>query len=332
MSGMLTSLALVFGACLLPVQDSSPRPGVVGAKKWFNHIGEEPSLGALEGRAVLLHFFTTRDKVEKAWWPVLRKYHHEYADRGLMVLALTDDSPGEVERYMQENNLPFAVGAGMKVDMDLPSPFHQVLLDRKLEVYWSGPTNGLWNGKLLKGLKGSRQPGKKACLELHLEHELECGSWADKVFKYCARGDLEKALQALERTLADDRSDADTLSEARTVKAGIEAHVARIDEQLAEQLASGDVSLAFAALEVLVKELEDHDLGSGAAQRLEEARADADLQQELEAAIEYHKIYDAIWRIGLEKNRARLEKLIAEHGDTRAARWARNELGPSAGS
>jgi len=329
---MLTSLALLLGACPLFFQDSSARLGQIGAKEWFNHIGEEPSLEALEGRTVLLHFFTTRDKVEKAWWPVLRKYHHEYADRGLMVLALTDDSPAEVERYMQANNLPFVVGAAMNADWDLPSPFHQILLDRKLETYWSGPTNGLWNGKLLKGLKGSRQPGRKGCLELHLEHELQCGPWADKAFKYCARGDLEKALEAIERTLTDERSDADTRAQAETVKARIEAHVARLDEQIAKQLASGDVSVAFAALEILVKELEGHSLGSGATQRLEAARADPDLQQELKAATEYHKIYEAMWRIGLEKNRARLEKLIADHGDTRAARWARNELGPGAGS
>ncbi len=131
----IASLLLVLSA--LPVQDDAT--GSIRAKKWHNWIGAGPTLEDLEGRTVLLHFFVT-EKPKSAGFLTLCKFHNEYAEKGLVIIALTPDSPERVARLLGDFPLPFAVGAGSDVGSEwgIHGKYGQVIVDPRGEVFYRG--------------------------------------------------------------------------------------------------------------------------------------------------------------------------------------------------
>ncbi len=327
--------ALLASAAALPTKAAAPEGGV-DADEWVNLVGEAPTLEALEGQAVLLHFFGPqrnggrgrgRDDgggLPQSYFMLIRKFHHEYSDKGLVILGICDQNRSTVGGYLDSYDIPYpiAIGGSTRSAFKVEGPNHLILLDRKGEVYWRGPCNGLWNGKLLKGIKGAKRLGERGLLALHLD--LPVGKRLKKAAEQCAAGELAKALQTTEGLLEKERTEPADRAEAEAVHEAIESHVARTLEQVETCNAAREVLLAKEGLEVLSKELKKHELGAAPAARLEEMLADEELAEEIEAAELYQDLLADTFRRGLSKNLARLEKLIEQYPATRAAVKARN--------
>ncbi len=338
MKKKLEWLLCVVVVVLLSSSGTAPsRPLVDGieAGEWVNLIGENPTLANLKGRGVLLHFFgppedqrnvKPDDPLGQAYFPLIRKFEHDYGSKGLVILGFCNQSKSKVEEYLASYNVPYpvAIGGSARSTFGVDSPNHLILLDRNGETFWRGPCNGMWDGKMLKGLKGAKRLGEREALALHLSESLD--KRAGKAANQCADGELAKALKTLDLLLANERTTPEDRGEAELVLEAIKEHVALLLTQIEACLEWGEVLDAVAALEVLSKELKKHDLGVAPAARLAEVLADDRMKVEIEAAELYEKIMDAYWMRGLKKNLARFQKLIDAYPNTRAAEKVRNLL------
>lgn len=323
-------IATVAASLLLstsPSELASLEPvGDLSGGDWIGLIGEEPTLESLKGRAVLLHFIEVEKNLDQANWPIVRQFAHDYEDKGLVILTFTEGSRSNVEAYLGSYNAcgPVCVGGNARSSFAVSGSYHLILLDRQGETFWRGPCNGLWNGKLLKGIKGAQRLGERGPLALHLEGEID--KKLRKIAEQCGQGELGAALSALEGVIEGERTPDETRDAAKAIVERIEAHVARLRTQIETAFGSGDVLAGHEALQVLAKELKRHPLGPDAAQRLEEVAEDKSLQHEIAAAELLEKLMTGMFKRGLEKNRARFEKLLEDFAVTRTAQKARNIL------
>jgi len=307
----------------------------IGGAEWVNLIGEEPTLENLEGRAVILHFFDPpqnqrgggRDDgggLAAAYFSFIRKFHHDYASKGVVILGFSSESRSKVEGYIAKYNIPYpiAIKGNARRRFNVSDACHLILLDRNGEVYWEGPTTGLWNGKLNKGAKGSKRLGDRGLLALHVNRAL--GKRAQKAADQCAQGDLAKALKTIDGLLASDLATPGDKGEAEALQKDVVDHIARLMEQIDACLEMGEVLLAVDALELLAKELKKHDLGATAKERLEEVLASEEMQQEIKAAKDYKSVEGSFYKRGLRANLPRLERIVEAYPDTMGAQKARN--------
>ncbi|MCP3914296.1 MAG: hypothetical protein GY711_01935 [bacterium] len=305
-------------------QDVGEEPLPLAAKTWLNYAGAPPSLAELRGRTVMVHFFRMKDITTKAHFNLMRRFHHDHADKGLVILGMTDAPLARVEEYMAKDNLPFAVGVGTEMfdTWRVPSDFHQVTLGTDGLIYARGPSNSMWNGKLLKGLKGADRLGERACLRLVPDGDFGRGS--AKTLRGLEQGELAKALKTVEGQLAKDTTTPETRAAAQRIQEAVQQHVEQLMEQLERNLERRDVLLVEAVLDGLTDDLARHALGQAARDRREELGRDEDFQLEVEAAHDFEKLMVAYYKRGYSKNVARAEKLMEKYPDTRAAEKTRN--------
>jgi thiol-disulfide isomerase/thioredoxin len=68
------------------------------------------SLNELRGKPVVLNFWATWCRPCVTEMPYLQEIYEEYSDEGLMLLAIDiDESPSQVEEFLQNNNLSLPV-------------------------------------------------------------------------------------------------------------------------------------------------------------------------------------------------------------------------------
>lgn len=321
----LAGLALL----VVPISDDGPAPNSFSVATWLNYVGQPPQLDHFEGRAVLVHFLSTNpdDEIQKqANWQVVRRHWNEFADKGVVFLGVARESAGEVRKYIEEHNVPFPVAVGCDAHDRLSAggPFYEILFDRKGERYWEGPTNGLWNGKLLKGAKGSGRPGPEAALALHLG--TQHGKTVKGAVEDLAGGDLKGALKKLDGILAKDSSRDEARDAATAVWDQVSAHVERLLQQVERAVESGEVQVALPPLEELAGQLKRHELGAAAIELFAAYEADPWIQKQLEAAERFEDLMGDYWRLGFGKTEARFQKLIDGFPETAAARKAKNHL------
>lgn len=295
----------------------------LSAAHWFNWIGDGPTIEGLRGRTVLVHFFKVEEP-EKNGFMTLCKFHEEHADKGLVILAVAPDAMGSVRRLLGEYPLPFAVGAGCsdKGAWGIEQDRGQVLIDAKGNVYYRAEAaNGVWNGKLLKALKGSKRLGDAASLAYLPEGEYS-KRWK-AALSDLSQGSLAKALAKIERVTESEKSAPADVAEGDDLLDEVEAHLERLHEQIEEELERGEVLRARGALAALAKDLKRHPLGTRAIARLEELDGDEEHLREVEAAEQFEDLVTAFFVRGLEKNRAKFDRLIEDYAGTTGATKAR---------
>jgi len=325
----MTALLLlpVAGAArvVAPIQIPKPRHApAFEAAQWLNWVGETPSVENLKRRTVILLLFSAKDDYRKAFWPVLREYEHENKDKGLVILALCPEPAAEAREYMRQHNLPFAIGAGCnpKQSLGTTADFYQALVDPEGGIVWEGPTNGLWNGKLMEGMRGAKRFGDRAILVFHPKGAF--GKNLAHAIDSLADGEIAKALKAIDVASADGHATDEDKKQADMLRAQVEEHVVHLLAQIEELIQAREVLTATQDLAVIAKELRDHELGKRAANRSEELVKDAAFQKETKAAKAYEEIYDDFQHLGLKKNAERLKKLSEDFAGTRAAEKAAN--------
>jgi len=320
-------VALLLG-CLLPLGGSlsaqgSPDIGDVPpelqAARWFNWIGDGPTLESLKGEAVLVHFFVVKEP-KKAQWLTLLKFYNDHRGKGLRILAVTRDDGGAVERMLQEIPLPFPVGAGseMQRTWGANGDYGQVVLDRDSVIFYrTDAANGTWNGKLLKAMRGADRPKEAAFLRCFPAAEYE--KELDRAIELLREGKLAKALGVLEELTAEDPTDEESHAGARELLAEVDAHLERLMSQIREALDRREVLLARTALDALAKELKKHPKGEPARELLAELEEDEAHAREVEAAGQYEQLVESFFRRGWDKNLDRFEQLVEDFPETRAA-------------
>ena len=310
----------------VPTQIPKPRHApAFEAAQWLNWVGETPNVESLKRRTVILFLFSAKDDSKKAFWPVLREYEHENKEKGLVILALCPEPASEVREYMRHHNLPFAVGAGgNKQSVGTTDDFHQMLIDPEGGIVWEGPTNGLWNGKLMEGMRGAKRFGDRAILVFHPKGTY--GKILAHAIDSLADGEIAKALKEIDASSADKHATDEDKKQAELLRAQVEEHVVHLLAQIEDLIQAREVLTATQDLAVIAKELRDHELGKRAANRSEELAKDAAFQKETKAAKAYEEIYDDFQHLGLKKNAERLKKLTEDFAGTRAAEKAANLL------
>lgn len=313
----------------LPAQDVGDPAGPLRAAQWYKWVGDGPSTESLLGQTLLVHFFVT-EKPRLAGLLTLAKFHNEHADKGLVILAVTPDPPEKVEELLRDYPVPFAVGAGADIGRDwgVPGKYAQIVVDPEGEIFYrANASNAVWNGKLLKALKGAKRLKERAHLKLTPRGEY--GRRAKKAIDLLRKGELAKAVAALEATLARKGPDEER-ADAEKLLAAVEAHVQSLTAQIEKAIEMREVLLANGALEALADDLGKHILGRPARLRLTDLEADPAHRRELEAAQQYEKLIDAFFIRGYEKNEKRFEKLREDYPGTSAAekarQWAFNYL------
>jgi len=323
MSPLLGALVLALSPTA-PGQDlveGDPAPPIE-AQEWMHWIGDGPDLAALKGRPILIHFFKT-EKPRAAGWLNLVRFHRLNDD--LVVLAVTSESSAEVAKMLESYSLPFPIGTGssMETSWGIRTPYAQVLVEPGGTVYFRADVaNGLWDAKLMKGMKGARRLGEEAALVLAPEGEFD--RRFARVLDPLADGDLAKGLKAIE----DLRGSGSTGDEEQAVLEGLEAqvraHVERLQQQAEAEIARGEVLLAHDALEALAKNLKRHALGERPAARLAELAADERFQRELAAARDYDRALEIFFRLGYEKSLDRFQEVVDQYPHTYAAGRCQN--------
>ncbi len=88
--------------------------------------GEERALDAYRGKTVLLNFWATWCAPCRAEMPDLKRLEAAYADRGLVVLVVSDEPPADILRFAAEGSLPAQSGY-LTDPTTLPQPYIRML-------------------------------------------------------------------------------------------------------------------------------------------------------------------------------------------------------------
>ncbi len=317
LSLLVLSLGLLWSApAMAQLPEGSAAPDAFQAKRWFNWIGDDPSLATFEGRSVLLHHFSAGDP-KRAQFLGLLKFWDDYKDKGLVILAVCPDPPAVVEKMLKSYPLPFPVAAGFEKDpWRIQGKHAQILIERKGSVYYSvAAANGIWNGKLLKGIKGSKRMGDSAYLRYVPPSPV--AKCFEKAADKWSAGELSKGLAQLERLKNLEPAEE---SERAGLRSGFEKHVARLMQQIQSRLDAGEPAHGLAALEALAKDLKGHELGQAPAALLKQLEEDEGIQKELAANKAYEALVSNFFRIGWNKNEKRFRQFTLDYDGTRAAK------------
>lgn len=291
---------------------------------WLNLVGQPPTVESLEGQSVLLLFFDT-ENVGGANFGQIRSFWYDFEGRGLVILGVYDGSVGAAEDMLRRYNLffPIGIGTNFREHFGVPSGSHQILLDRRGGVFWSGALGGLWKGKLLKGMKQADQVKiERAPLRLWIEGDYKGGlkSTRQKAFD----GKLANAIKDLQRLLGNERTKPDDRTKGEFMMRRVEAHVARLQRQIDAHVELGEARRVMKILPNLARELRPFEMGAWFQERLDELDEDEAFQEELAADKLFEEAYESFWRRGVTKIKSLLDRIVRDYPKTRAAQKARN--------
>lgn len=182
----LLALALVSAGLFAAAGFRSPAPeGLdvgtqapeIDAKVWFNHIGRPLNLESLRGQAVMLEFWATWCGPCVAAWPHVQEIHDEYADQGLVVLALSNEATDTVSTFLDQRGFTVATAAGCNAGTaygvnGIP---HTFLIDTEGKIAWHGHPSELSEKKLKEVTKGAKKRSSNF-LSVPLDKEPEAAS------------------------------------------------------------------------------------------------------------------------------------------------------------
>lgn len=332
LSPALLSLMIVHGSAqartALPgalVQDEGDAQEVRETNgTWLNYIGEHPTKRTLDGRCQVLLFFSQKDfEGGKVNWAQIERFHDSYEGK-IAILGIYSGSSSSAERMLDQNNMFFPVG--IRTDFveayRIGSGSNHLLIDREGGIYWQGPLGGLWEGKMLKPMRGSRQVHEEAALVLHVERDFEgrLGTVQNKL----AAGDLSRSYLDLESILKAPRTSEEEKTGAQWMLARIRGHVQLVLEQLDDLIELRDVARVDRALTALVKDLKRTPLGEPFIKLQAQLKKDEAFQRELKADEEFARIFKDYWKRGPSKSKPKIKRIIEKFDGTRGAEKARN--------
>ena len=247
----------------------------------------------------------------------------ELGDKGLVVMALSNEDDAKVEPYIDQHGLQsIVVVAGSKSGSDygVRAIPHSVLIDPEGNVAWRGNPRDLSTGKVKKLLRGAKPRPKDAFMAV--KSELDSASLSSAVAA-AEEGKLSKALSSA-RTLAANPAATDSeKKDADALIGAIEEHVAFLRKQASQFVEQREMLKAVLVLDTLAGELKDTELGSKAAEAKQAILDDDTLERELEAAEALARADDTAAKRGRKKAAKKYEKVAEDFKGTKAADRAR---------
>ena len=120
------------------------------------------TLAQLQGKDVLLEFWATWCGPCIKTQDELVRLHEKFSDQGLQIVAISDESPDVIARYLHRHPVPYTVAAadkGLGQDQyrlrGLP---YSVLIDKKGLVQWIGHPGFLSNNVMMEYLRSGKAP------------------------------------------------------------------------------------------------------------------------------------------------------------------------------
>ncbi len=135
-------------------------PPEVKAEAWLNWEGKEPpSLASLKGKVVVVEFWATWCGPCVAGIPHLNELHDAHAKEGLVILSLTDQSKGPIEKFVAERGMRYTIGAKSPTadEYGVTGIPHAFVVGRDGVLVWAGhPANKAFDEAIEQALKSRR--------------------------------------------------------------------------------------------------------------------------------------------------------------------------------
>ncbi|MCC6679049.1 MAG: TlpA family protein disulfide reductase [Phycisphaerales bacterium] len=152
------------GRAEIVIEAAKPMPPVgspppeFNADRWINWPGNEPpSLSLLKGKVIVVEFWATWCGPCVESIPHLAALHQKHSEDGMVLLALTDQPPEPVEKFLKTRAMPYAIGTGSKTHeaygvRGIP---HAFIIGRDGNVLWTGsPFDPAFDARIEESLKG----------------------------------------------------------------------------------------------------------------------------------------------------------------------------------
>ncbi len=122
-----------------PAPTIGKTPPSVDAQEWIN-TDSEPSLESLRGKVVMVEFWATWCGPCIANIPHLNELHERYADEGLVILSLTDQSQRGISDFLERTEMNYIIGTGSETirDYGVTGIPHAFLIGRDGTLIWKG--------------------------------------------------------------------------------------------------------------------------------------------------------------------------------------------------
>lgn len=138
--------------------DGPPEISAAAWKNWTSADGKAPTLASLKGKVVVVEFWATWCGPCVAGIPHLNELHTKHAGEGLVILSLTDQAAGAVEKFVDGRGagMSYTVGMGSESGSDygvsgIPQAF---VIDRGGKLVWEGhPADKGFDAAIVAALK-----------------------------------------------------------------------------------------------------------------------------------------------------------------------------------
>lgn len=246
----------------------------------------------------------------------------EFGEKGLVVVALSDEDPDKVAEYVDQMGITVKVASGFSnVDaFKIPGYPSATIVGPDGNIAWSGDPRSLSDGTVKEALKNAKPRSSNF---LAVVPSKEPSAKLAPFARSMEQGKIGKALASLQGLAADAKATPDEQAEAKALAAEIEAHVAILKEQAEGFVAARSVLEGLSVLDALSKELAANELGTAAKTRAAEIRKDPALAKELQAAEAFEKLRGSVAKLASTKARDKYMEFAQKHAGTRAAERAR---------
>lgn len=253
----------------------------------------------------------------------MQELQEEFGPKGLVVLALSDEEPAKVERYVEELGLgDLRVAAGSQAAraygvQGLPSTR---LLSPEGAIVWEGHPRSLTAGDVEKALEGARPAPAGGFLAFR-----PAGEYSEELsglVEAAEAGELGKALAGAAKRIAMPNAEAGVVEEAKAFQGEVTEYVELLGTQVARMVEERNILPALDAYGILATELRGTEVGAGFAERLEKIEADEALMNEAEAAKALARANELAARRGKKKAKQKFEDVVEKFPGTKAAERA----------
>ena len=294
----------------------------IEAQQWMN--SGPLSLKALRGKIVVVEFWATWCGPCRQSIPHLNELHKKFSGQGVVVIGLTDEPKGEVERFAREVEIAYPIGTGSQTGglYGVSGIPHAFIVDPSGKIAWEGHP--------MVGLDEALQKQIRETPPILVDPKEHAAAMAllDRIEKALEEQKFAEAAAMLAKVRGTDK-DPDVRQRVEAAKAVL-ARVA--DERLAEAekyIEAEDYYEASVALEALSNLMPGSEQAERAKQRLAELMADEEIRAAIEKGRREHQAAAILAEIRKDEEKKdpaellkALEKLAEQYPDTEAGKEA----------